>query len=299
MNRQPVDLNSHMNLNVIRGGIADFELVSTPVMFQNPATGAMDSFDSRTVITRADTGKALSVVSDRYSIVNHRDLLTTIESAIEGLDVGPVPRGIYLENDGRKMRAIFKFPTLERAIQVHALDRRTDRLCPLIKVSNSLDGTSRIMIEIGAFSFVCTNFAVGGSGIFAGGFMSIHQGNIALEAAADQMRAFLCKFDAILNLFAYWADVQAAPELHERAIRTLPGRYARRLVEGRKSSSSVFDVYNQATRFCTHDLRTANRAMHLLAKLNRGFQSIPEWMPEGYAVDVDAAEVEEGEPVLD
>ena len=66
MNRQPVDLNSHMNLDVIRGGVADFELISTPVMFANPVTGNLDSFDSRTVITRADTGKALSVVSDRY-----------------------------------------------------------------------------------------------------------------------------------------------------------------------------------------------------------------------------------------
>src|SRR5215472_2495023 len=236
MKRQPVDLNSHMNPDVIRGGVADFELISTPIMFKNPVTGDLDSFDSRTVITRADSGKALSVVSDRYSVVNHRDLLTTIESAIDGLDVGPVPRGIYLENDGRKMRAIFKFPALERAIQVNALDRRTDRLCPLIKVSNSLDGTSKISIEIGAFSFVCTNFAVGGSGIFTGGFMSIHQGNIELEAAADQMRAFLNQFDAVLNLFAYWADVQAAPELHKRAIRRLPERYARRLVEGRKAS---------------------------------------------------------------
>jgi hypothetical protein len=230
--------------------------------------------------------------------VNHRDLLTTIESAIEGLDVGPVPRGIYLENDGRKMRAIFKFPALERTIQVHALDRPTDRLCPLIKVTNSLDCTSKIIIEIGAFSFVCTNFAVGGSGIFAGGFMSIHQGSIQLERAANQLREFLHKFDAILNLFAYWADVQAAPELHELAIKGLPERYVKRLLEGRKESSSVFDIYNQATRFCTHDLRTANRAMDLLTKVNRGFQSIPEWMPEGQVVDVDATEVEEGELVL-
>src|SRR5215472_13385959 len=239
MKRQPVDLNSHMNPDVIRGGVADFELISTPIMFKNPVTGDLDSFDSRTVITRADSGKALSVVSDRYSVVNHRDLLTTIESAIDGLDVGPVPRGIYLENDGRKMRAIFKFPALERAIQVNALDRRTDRLCPLIKVSNSLDATSKIAIEIGAFSFVCTNFAVGGSGIFAGGFMAVHAGTIKIEAAGAQLRNFLFLFEQILDIFAYWAGIPAGIEEHKRALESLPERYSERLLAKRSPRDSV------------------------------------------------------------
>lgn len=296
--RPAIDLNDHMNLNKIQGGSADFDLAMIPAMYRNPISGEIENVGSREVIVRADTGKALSVVSDRYSLVNHRDILSTIETAIEGLDVGPVPRGIYLEKEGAKMRALFKFPALERAINVNALDRRTDRLCPLIKVTNSLDGTSKVMIEIGAFSFVCTNFAVGGSGIFAGGFMSIHQGTIKLEGAAEQLRAFLSKFDAIMNLFAFWADVKARPEDHERAIKSLPERYAQQLLSARNPSSSVFDVYNQATDFCTHKLRSSNRALHLLSKVNRGFQTIPEWMPEGRVIDITASEVADEALVL-
>ena len=49
----------------------------------------------------------------------------------------------------------------------------------------------------------------------------------------------------------------------------------------RSSTRSVFDAYNQATDFCTHPLRSANRALHLLAEVNRGFQGIEEWMPKG------------------
>ena len=45
-------------------------------------------------------------------------------------------------------------------------------------------------------------------------------------------------------------------------------------IEKRSSTSSVFDAYNQATDFCTHPLRSANRAPHLLAEVNRDFREL-------------------------
>jgi len=33
-------------------------------------------------------------------------------------------------------------------------------------------------------------------------------------------------------------------------------------IEKRSLTRSVFDAYNQATDFCTHPLRSANRALH-------------------------------------
>jgi hypothetical protein len=132
-----------------------------------------------------------------------------------------------MSGGGAKMRAIYKFPALERSLKVNALDRNTDRLCPLIKVTNSLDGTSKISIEIGAFSFVCTNFAVGGSGVFAGGFMAVHCGTIRIDSAGDQLRSFLSRFDRILDLFSYWSEIPAGSDDHKRALQNLPERYLR------------------------------------------------------------------------
>src|SRR5262249_9177116 len=157
-------------------------------------TGIIEEVPSRHVVTRADTGRALSVVSDRYALVPHTSVIETIDQALEGLDVGPVPRGIYVSGGGAKMRAIYKFPGMERTLRVNANDRKDDRLCPLIKVTNSLDATSKIAVEIGAFSFVCTNFAVGGSGVFAGGFMAVYVGEITNEGAGDPPKNFLFLF---------------------------------------------------------------------------------------------------------
>ena len=138
------------------------------------------------------------------------------------------------------MRAIYKFPALERTLSVNALDRKEDRLCPLIKVTNSLDGTSKISFEVGAFSFVCTNFAVGGSGFFAGGFMAVHAGTIKIEAAGDQLRNFLNRFDRILDLFAYWSGIPVGAEHHKQALQYVPPRYSERLLAKRPKTAATW-----------------------------------------------------------
>src|SRR5262249_64297 len=260
-------------------------------LYRNPVTGLIEEIRNREIVARADTGQSLSVVSSRYALGPHTTVLDTIDRALEGLDVGPVPRGIYISGCGAKMRAIYKFPALERTLKVNALDRKQDRLCPLIKVTNSLDGTSKISIEIGAFSFVCTNFAIGGSGVFAGGFMAVHAGTIKIEAAGDQLRNFLFLFDPILDLFSYWSGIPARADEHQRALKELPDRYSQRLLLKRSSRDSVFDVYNHATDFCTHQLRSASRALQLLSEVNLGFQSIDPWMPGNAVIEADAVPV--------
>lgn len=288
MHHPIVDLNSHLNQTKLVGSPADFALKFTNALYTNPLTGIVQSVPGRKVITRADTGLALSVVSDRYALVPHMEVLETIERAFAGLAVGPVPRGIYMERGGAKMRAIYKFPALERSLKVNALDRTTDLLCPVIKVTNSLDGTSKISIEIGCFSFVCTNFAVGGSGVFAGGFLAVHSGTISMDAVGDQLRGFLTGFDRILDLLAHWSQMGLTEGQHKQALAKLPPRYADRLLDMRSSHSSVFDVYNDATNLCTHQLRSAPRALLLLAEVNRGFQSVAEWMPKGEVIEAEA-----------
>jgi len=74
-------------------------------MYNNPVTGQIEEMPNQ-IVARADIGRALSVVSDRYALVAHTTVLEVIEAAIEGLDVGPVPRGIYMSGGGAKMRAI-------------------------------------------------------------------------------------------------------------------------------------------------------------------------------------------------
>jgi hypothetical protein len=166
MPRQPVDLASHLNQTVTRGHPADFPVSLVPV--GTAVDGAFTPVPRRLAVVREDTGEALAVVSDRYTLVPHQRILDLVDAALAELDVGPVPRGVYVDRGGARMRAVFKFPALAQAIA------GADHICPCLQVRNTYDGTARIAVHIGAFRFVCTNLAVGGGGVFAGGFMAVH-----------------------------------------------------------------------------------------------------------------------------
>jgi hypothetical protein len=198
--RQLVDLTSHINSDVMRGHPGDFEVKLEPV-FYDGSTGSAPIPNRRTVV-RQDTGQAIAIVSDRYVLVPHSRILDILENAIRPLDVGPVPRGIYVDRQGARMRAIFKFPALARPVL------GSDDICPCVQVRNAYDCSERISVHIGAFRFVCTNLAVGGGGAFAGGFVSVHAGDIPIDDVAGKLEDYLTRFDRIVELYRQWSDMR-------------------------------------------------------------------------------------------
>lgn len=196
--RRLVDLNSSINATVVRGNPADFPVSLQPVF--HDGNEGRKPIPKRRAIVREDTGEAIAVVSNRYTLVPHARILDLVEQAIGPLDVGPVPRGIYVDRRGARMRAIFKFPALASPVL------GADEICPCLQVRNTYDGSARITVHIGAFRFVCTNLAVGGGGVFAGGFVSIHAGEIPIEKMADQLAQYLTRFEQIVELYRQWSE---------------------------------------------------------------------------------------------
>ena len=263
--RPAVDLASHINATVERGHAADFPIVTEPVYYGKD--DAYEPIPRRLAVVRADTGQTLSVVSDRYTLIPHQHVLDVVEQAIQPLDLGPVPRGIYVDHQGARMRAIFKFPALARPV----LDG--DEICPCLKIQNTYDGTSRIAIHIGAFRFVCTNLAVGGGGVFAGGFMSIHAGEIPLEEIASQASSFLGSFEKIVETYRQWSQEWLEWGSMAKVLEGIGKRHANQIVEvfaARKPT--VYEAYNAATYYATHQMRSYRTAFELLERINRGFQ---------------------------
>jgi len=277
-----VDLNEHVNESFVRGGSpADFAVERAPVWHR--VGDRLVEWPERHVVRRADNAQPLAVVSDRYRLVTHTEVLTVVEEAIAGLDCGPVPRGVYVEAGGRQMRALFKFPGLAARLPQRALDAGySDEICPMIQVRNAYDGTSRVAFLGGAFRFVCTNFAVGGGGAFAMGFMSVHAGDVVVKAAAGYMRQYLSEFDRVVALYAAWLDrsvpLQADASVVEECVPQQ--KYSRAIAElsgarARAGEVTVFDAYNAATQVITHQTRSATVAMGLLEKVNARWQK--EW----------------------
>lgn len=266
MTRATIDLSAHINHDVQRGHPADFPVSLVPV-FHRRGDAAKD-IPHRRAVVRTDTGETLAVVSDRYQLVPHQRILDVVAQALEPLDVGPVPRGVYVDRNGARMRALFKFPALTKPVV------RDDTVCPCLKIHNTYDGTSRIGIHIGAFRFVCTNLAVGGGGVFAGGFMACHMGEIPLGTVEAQLGRYLLAFDDIAELYRVWIEQPVDLDRLAGVVGHLPKRAGTAITEEmeRRGTSVVFDAYNVATDYATHRMRSAQAAFELLARVNRGFQ---------------------------
>lgn len=77
MKRQPVDLTSHLNQTITRGHPADFPIALEPLFYGRE--GNLQSVPHRQAVVRTDTGQAVAVVSDRYALVPHQQILDTVE----------------------------------------------------------------------------------------------------------------------------------------------------------------------------------------------------------------------------
>lgn len=264
--RKHVDLNDHLNRNVANGNPADFRVSLRPVFHSDGA--GQTRIERRRAVVREDTGESIAIVSDKYVVIPHTRILDVVEEAIRPLDVGAVPRGVYVDHRGAQMRAIFKFPSLAQPIV------GSDEVCPCIQVRNTYDGTSRISLQIGAFRFVCTNLAVGGGGVFAGGFMSIHAGEIPIESIAERLTNYLTQFDRIVQTYQRWSSEQLAQEsLRTVVSNVLKGRHEALQAEViRAAPATVFEAYNRLTHHATHKMRTARRAFAMLEAINGTFQ---------------------------
>lgn len=62
---------------------------------------------NRRAVAREDTGQPLDVVPDQYTLLEHGRML---EAALDDLKMGEMPRGIYLDRDGARLRALYKSP---------------------------------------------------------------------------------------------------------------------------------------------------------------------------------------------
>lgn len=265
MRRQPADLASHLNQFVHRGHPADFPVSLVPV--ECGTSGARHTFPHHLAVVREDTGDALAVVSDRYTLVKHQTILDAVDAALAPLDVGPVPRGLYVDRGGARMRAIYKIKALAQSVA------RGNEICPCLQVRNTHDGTTRIGLHIGAFRFVCTNLAVGGGGVFAGGFMAVHAGDIPIGGVTDELTAYLQDFDAIASLYRQWYDTRVTqPQLHDLFLRAFVARpEALWNVWDTSAPETVLTAYNAATDLASQRMRTAQSAFRLLTVINRSF----------------------------
>ncbi len=260
-----VDLSLHINQTMERGHAADFPVTLRPVYIPK-ADCTWEPVPKRYAVVRMDTEEPISVVSNRYALVPHQEILGNVRQALRPLDVGPTPYGLFIDRNGARMRALFKFPALAKAVA------GGDEICPCLKIANTYDGSGTVSMQIGAFRFVCTNLAVGGGGVFASGFVSIHLGQIDIDRVTNELVSYLQGFDRIVATYRSWMNTALTPDQLEEVFRPCGGYHAKRIFSDANGGATVYAAFNAASYYATHKTRSFRVAFRLLEVVNREFQ---------------------------
>lgn len=222
-------------------------------------------------LVNLDSGAPITVVSKKYTVVQHADLLHQAEEALDSLGYNNAPRRCYLRGQGRRMDAIFR---LDR----HAMLLGDDRLTPVIRVGNSYDRTNRATINLGLFRNICMNLSLSGGG-HVKGFSTIHSGAIDVPRAGEEITKALQEFPKLLDIFNGWAALPFEAELRRRIEESFTKKQVGKkhftcLLPRRGGSRSVWEAYNDATHYATHRCNKASVALGLLEKIDGTFHEV-------------------------
>ncbi len=112
------------------------------------------SIPNKQAIVRMDTNQVLSVVSDRYKLVNHEDAYVRAMTAIQAsnLDTNGMTESIDYSYSGARMIVKLKFP--EHRVIIGKSDDEVDLQ---LNIHNSYDGSKPFTIDVGGYRLVCSN----------------------------------------------------------------------------------------------------------------------------------------------
>ena len=102
--------------------------------------------------------------------------------------------------------------------------------------------------------------------------MSVHSGEIPIDKVAEQLSSYLSGFEAISVLYRLWSEMSLEPSRLTGMLGRIPQRHAEKLWEGMAKTRTVYEAYNAATHYATHQMRSYRTAFDLLERINHSFQ---------------------------
>ena len=108
--------------------------------------------DPKTIYNvRRDTGAVLGCTSERYGLVQNREVVGLLEDAFGKADLGGFKSKMIVTGNGERMFATYDFEAQRRKLKVG------DEIGMRLTAQNSFDGHLKLTFAIGALRLVCTN----------------------------------------------------------------------------------------------------------------------------------------------
>lgn len=206
--------------------------------------------EGRKAIVREDTGDVLGLVSDKYKLVRHEEVLRSIYQVVPGLNLKESSRSLckngavmftkfFMEGNGRKemkVGDIVKFG---------------------IEVFNSYNGSLPVGVVLIAERLKCSNGMVVPETITR--FAVKHYGGLDLGEVRRKSVDVLANVDSVFNRWKQWNET----DVDEQSVKTLFSKlFGNRLREKlfveylrEREGETKWDVYQYLMRYSTHDVK--------------------------------------------
>jgi len=144
----------------------------------------------------------VGVVSKNYRLIDHQQVLTTIEQALiaNNIDIKQVSVTANWTVHGERAHFSILFPDEEQFL--HSVDNDGDKMRFRIEIFNSVDGSSRLMAVAGWLRFVCSNGLIVGSSLMD--LRRQHRQQLQIEELGTLLRGTIQSVARDKSIFACW-----------------------------------------------------------------------------------------------
>lgn len=231
--------------------IFNFPVQLQPILTKNPIPGLSEEIGGRKAVVRQDTGNVLGIVSDKYELLEHKDVIESFRAALNGMDY---QEKIQLDRNGGVMFAKYKL----NAVQVEV--KKGDLVALQFIVKNSYDGTNALQIRLGAYRLVCSNGMVIGKDYFT--YSQKHIGkNIDIKALSDKIAMLSESFQGTLPVMQEMSRREISDISIDAMFSIKTTKLPQYVVDLareeylKENDKTVWGYYNSLTSIISHNLK--------------------------------------------
>lgn len=226
-----------------------------PVGLQNIKTEDNVQIPHRFAVVRGDTKKPIGIVSDKYALVPHKEVVEGFRKALKGQET---IESIKVSNQGARLYMSIVMPDVKVSI-----DEGDDVALRLI-VENSYDGSKMLQVMFGAYRLVCSNGMVIGKS-----FVNLSQRHIGsaiglkIEVIQEQVSLMTDMFKKTAPAMQLMnstrlSETYSSPEDYFDSKHLHIPSYLSKIANNeyaRKDGETVWDAYNATTFAITHHMK--------------------------------------------
>lgn len=248
--------------------------------------------DGYKAIVNPDTGHVYDIVSEKYKLVKHEEVLDNIESILAKEDkMGPYHKEVKVYQNGARIRAKYTF--YEKSVRINNSPTRNDIVNPTLEAFNSYDRSVKHIVMLGAFRLICTNGMVVGIEFMQ--FRKRHMPDLYLDDVKQALEIGMDKMDTQLLTWDKWTEKKLEKDTLESTLKVLDLNKKETGIlnevkeagtgmsidqwlafhemgdsyQEQRDAMSWWIFYNILTQFTTHEIKSENRRLQLETRIRK------------------------------